>query len=69
VQAQRGEKAMNEEPLIPQSVEHWTLDQLLSRSLEEWKKRLGLPSKIVEAEKLQQVKDNSKVTEVKEEGN
>lgn len=57
---------MNDEPLEAQSVEHWTLDQLLARSLEEWKKRLGLPSKIVDAKPSDQSAEVSKlITDVK----
>lgn len=61
---------MNKEPIIPQSVEHWTFDQLLARSLEEWKKSLGLPSNIVEAEKPKNHSaEDSKMVEDTKEGN
>lgn len=59
---------MDKEPIIPQRVEHWTLEQLFERSLDELRKSLGVP-KVIEADKIKQVIDDSKVTEVKEEGN
>jgi hypothetical protein len=69
-QAKGYQDFMDKEPLIPQSVEHWTLDQLLSRSLEEWKKSLGLPSKIVEAEQHKNHSaDTNKMVEDTKEGN
>ncbi len=41
----------DKEPLIPQSTETWTLDELFERSLDAFRGRLGLPSKpIVEAD-------------------
>ena len=43
-----------QEPLIPQSTEHWTLDQLLARSLEEMRKNLGVPPEVVSANKSEQ---------------
>jgi hypothetical protein len=62
---------MNEEPLIPQSTEYWTLDQLLTYSLTEMRKRLGVPKVVVEADKAQpdHVTDSTKVIEDKKEEN
>lgn len=53
---------MNEEPLIPRKIEHWTFEQLLERSLDELRKSLGVP-KVIEVERIkpEQVTDTSKV--------
>ena len=40
---------MDKEPLEAQDVQHWTIAQLFSKDVEELKRHMGLPSKIVEA--------------------
>jgi type IV secretory pathway VirB4 component len=59
---------MDKEPIIPQRVEHWTLEQLFERSLDELRKSLGVP-KVIEADKIKQVTDDSKVIKDTKEGN
>jgi hypothetical protein len=45
-----------------------TLDQLFERSLDELRKSLGIP-KVIEADKIKQVIDDSKAAEDTKEGN
>ncbi len=40
---------MNEEPIKAQEVQYWTKGQLFEKDVEELKRRMGLPSNIVEA--------------------